>query len=103
MYLMLAIGIPVFLVFGGALLALAFSSGAEEEIRDAEIPRAVEQQKAPSFFFRPVDLQADRPKVSVEELLAGIEAHLRRENKVTRAFADDPSPTTLWLDDRSLN
>ena len=103
MYLMLAIGIPVFLVFGGALLALAFSSSAEEEARDAEMPRTAKKLRAPTFFIRPAGQQAASPKVSADKVVSDIEAHLRQENKVAKAFADDPCPTTLWLDQRSLN
>ena len=101
MYLMLAIGIPVFLVFGGALLALAFSPGSSQ-VHDAVALRVTPEQE-PMFFFNPVGEKDERAPVSADELVSSIEFHLRRENQAAREFAHNPSHETLWEENRILH
>jgi hypothetical protein len=99
MTLLLAIGIPVFLVFGGALLAFSFGAGDESEEVRSEAVKEVEQPAArPLVFFQPVGWSRDLKAASVEEIVADIEQHLHRERQAAKAFAQDPSPETLWLD-----
>lgn len=110
MYLMLVIGIPVIFVFGGALLALAFTMPREDEdVRAADAPaeQVAVPAVAPAFFFAPAGaLDAGREIVgpsgagrdAIEERIRALELHLRRENAAVRAFALDPSVESLWAD-----
>ena len=96
MTLMLAVGIPVLLIFGGALLAFSFSAEADAAEADAAQPRA----EAPStlVFVEPVGWSSKMKESSVEEIVSSIETHLRKERRMARAFAEDPSSANLHLD-----
>lgn len=101
MILALAIGIPVFLIFGGALLALAFTGAYDEQDAVADEARPDNQ---PKLFF----LSSARPSViaskpTVEELITAVEGHLRNETAATQAFVRRPSVQSLWLDRQSFN
>lgn len=81
-------------VLGGA--GLAFSFRAEEEPPRAG---AEQQPRVPvQIFFQPTGWSRDLKQVSVDELVAGIEQHLRNERAAAAAFARDPSARTLWVD-----
>lgn len=98
MLIALAIGIPVFLIFGGALLALGFAASDEDEALGL-----AEQPREQALFFGPMGWSAGKQAMSTEELVASIEAHLRQESRVASAFARDPSVRTLWLEDNPPN
>lgn len=102
MVLMLAIGIPVLFIFGGALLAFAVSSApVEDEVAVAE--PAVEQARpaAQGFFFLPAGV-ALKPgdEASIEAQILALEAHLKREQQAAQAFAHNPSVESLWAEQR---
>ena len=99
MYLMLAIGIPVFLIFGGALLAFAFSSGEPAQLQPTAERVAAETSKAhPLVFFQPVGWSSRMNEATIEEVVASIERHLRQEQQVAASFARDPSSPSLFID-----
>jgi len=103
MFIALAIGIPIFLLFGGALLALGFSVSDEPEPEAAKAQTTVEQPGQRALFFGPMGWAAGAQDLTTEELIASIEDHLRQENRLASAFARDPSARTLWLEDRPPN
>lgn len=99
MWVALAIGIPVFLIFGGALLAFTVSPEFE--------PDRAEQRVAPSasapqlLFWAP-----DAPPAlfaSPEDVVAHVEAHLLRDADAGQHFANDPSAEALWADPSRVN
>jgi hypothetical protein len=101
MFLALAIGIPVFLLFGGAMLAFAFNEPARDEDYAEAIlgePVSVVQPAEQVCFLGPVGWMAGSEKLSVEDLVACVEGHLRDEAEATKAFAEKPSARTLWSD-----
>jgi hypothetical protein len=81
MWLALSIGIPVFLVFGGLLLALAFH-GPEEENKTGEVVAATER---PQETFPEWKLVVSGPAgvkkedMVFDQLVGQLEAHLREE------------------------
>jgi hypothetical protein len=95
MTLMLAVGIPVFLIMGGALLAFAFAQSPEEEAPAQQA--AAEAAEAPTaegkalVFFQPTGWSASAKPASVEDVVASIEAHLRAERKAAAAFVENPA------------
>jgi len=101
-YLMLGIGIPVVVVFGGALLAFSFSSGdSEYEQAEASRQAAAEipaQESRPLVFFQPMGWSANATRRSVDDIVADIETHLHKERQAASAFARNPSHNTLMVD-----
>lgn len=83
MTLMLLIGLPLFLVFGGALLAFGFAHQREPEVQ-ATVHQASEPpspEHRPLVFFQPVGWTNRMREASVEEIVTSIEAHLRQEHQ----------------------
>jgi hypothetical protein len=101
MILALAIGIPVFLIFGGALLALAFTGVYDEQ--DAARHEARPGEHSRLFIPSPAQPKAGPSRLTVEELITAVEGHLRDETAATQAFVQRPSVQSLWLDRQSLN
>ncbi len=95
---LLIICIPMFFILAGALAALAFSAPAIEEPETAarvevEAP-AVQMQQA---FTQIPWHTAEMGTLPTSELLAAVESQLRGEREAARAFAQDPSTETLWM------
>ncbi|RME27710.1 MAG: hypothetical protein D6806_04235 [Deltaproteobacteria bacterium] len=94
MIIALAIGIPLFLVLGGALLALAFHGEEEEQrltlaVRD----RRGEVKSEPVMLVTPAKISARQP--TLDELVAELEDHLKQELAQAERFANRPSAETL--------
>ena len=78
MSLMLLIGIPVFLIFGGALLAFGFHG--EAQLIEAARPATALESK-PLVSFQPTGWTGTMKEATVEEIVASIEAHLKRKRE----------------------
>lgn len=100
-YLMLAVGIPVLLLFGGALLAFAVAHTPADSPVQPE-PTVAEQTQpaapAPLVFFQPVGWTDTMQQATADEIVASIEAHLKAERRAAQSFVKDPSNQTLWVD-----
>jgi len=86
MLLMLAIGIPLFLVLGGGLLG--FASRPPRKRQPAQ-PAA--RPSGPALvFFEPVGWSSRSQEATVEEIVASLEKHLRESRELGSTFARDP-------------
>jgi hypothetical protein len=81
MEIILWVGIPLILVFGGALLGFTvdFEDRQQEEVR--------------KVGFQPRVIQGG---LTAEQVKLRMEARLRMEAAATSKFADEPSRSTLW-------
>ncbi len=83
MALMLMIGIPVFLVFGGALLAFAFQG--DGALGQPTQP-STSLESRPLISFQPTGWNKAMREASVEEIIASIEAQLQRKHEEAAQF-----------------
>ena len=84
---MLAIGIPVFLIFGGALLAFSFRPEDEQETLEYETEA----------------ITAEKLQPSTDELVSAIESHLREEQAAVEDFACNPDEESLLASLKNTN
>jgi hypothetical protein len=85
MDLILALGMPALLILG-TLLVVGMSSVHEADR---------EQQAEPRIVYKSIVVTPFADDHAVDEMVARIERHLREEGLAARAFASDPSATTL--------
>lgn len=85
MELFLALGMPALLILG-TLLVVGMASISDAD-RESEIEARV--------VYKPIVVTPFQDERAVDEMVARIESHLRDEAMAARAFASDPSATTL--------
>ena len=85
MILALAIGIPVFLIFGGALLALAFAGPGEQPEHLATVDPPSSQPQM--FFMQPSQGAASARKLSIEELIDAVTVKESGTGQVSHVFS----------------
>jgi hypothetical protein len=91
------IAIPVLFVVIGTAAALSFAKESTDSL-DTEswiIPTVA--TRPPAVLFKPLPRAIGNEAESLKDLVAAVEAHLRREREAAQNFTLSPSTQTLWV------
>lgn len=96
------IALPILFIGVGTVAALSFardpkSADARVETRP-ELAKTQARQPQPALF-RPLprELVEEKETISLEEMVASVEAHLRNECEAAKVFIHRPSAEALWI------
>ncbi|MBZ0272394.1 hypothetical protein K8I61_10180 [bacterium] len=94
------IGVPVLFLIVGTLAALSFARSPGEETVQADVVRErilLAVQPNSSLFAPSGNAGREIRELSLEELVAAVEEHVRQERQAAQEFSRNPSMRTLWL------